>query len=98
MNILKPLGIFSFECAVILLNSLIRISVLYGTKALYNITENEMREIEKIEEDQMRNIFQVNTGIQVPIHLMYLELGQVPARFQIQRFTLNFLQYILQLK
>ena len=46
----------------------------------------------------MRNIFQVKTGIQVPIHLMYLELGQVPARFQIQRFKLNFLQYILHQK
>ena len=50
-----------------------------------------MREIEKIEEDQMRNIFQVKTGIQVPINLIYLELGQVPARYQIQRFNLNFL-------
>ena len=57
-----------------------------------------MREIEKIEKDQMRNIFQVKSGIQVPIHLMYLELGQVPARFQIQRFKLNFLQYMLQQK
>ena len=53
-----------------------------------------MRAIEQIEEDQMRNIFQVKTGIQVPIQLIYLELGQVPERFQIQRFKLNFLQYI----
>ena len=27
----------------------------------------------------MKNIFQVKTGIQVPLHLMYLDLGQVPA-------------------
>ena len=66
LNILKPLGIFTFECAVILLNLLIRSSVLYGTEALYNITESEMRGIEQIEGDQMRNIFQVKTGIQVP--------------------------------
>ena len=44
----------------------------------------------------MRNIFQVKTGIQVPIHIMYLDLGQVPARYQINRFKVNFLQYILQ--
>ena len=57
-----------------------------------------MSGIEQIEEDQMRNIFQVKTGIQVPIHLMYLELGLEPARFQVQRFKLNFLQYILHQK
>ena len=72
--------------------------IYHGTEALYNITESEIRGIEQIEEDQMRNIFQVKTGIQVPIHLMYLELGQVPARFKIQRFKLNFLQYILHQK
>ena len=46
----------------------------------------------------MKNIFQVKTGIQVPLHLMYLDLGQVPARYQVQRFKLNYLQYILQQK
>ena len=98
LNILKPLGIFTFKCAVILLNSLIRSIVLYGAEILHNITESEMRGIEQIEEDQKRNIFQVKTGIQVPIHLMYLELGQAPARFQVQRLILNILQYILQQK
>ena len=53
-----------------------------------------MRGIEQIEEDQMWNIFRVKPGFQVPIHLMY----QVPACFQVQRFKLNFLQYILQQK
>ena len=57
-----------------------------------------MQEIKKIEEDQMRNIFQVNTGIQVLIHLMYLDMGPVPAPFQTQRFRVNFLEYILQQK
>ena len=44
----------------------------------------------------MRKILGVKTGIHVPLHLMYLDLGQVPARFQVKRFKLNFLQYILQ--
>ena len=57
---------YRFECAVILPNYLVSSNVLYGTEALYNISENEMREIENIKEVQMRNIFQVNTGIQVP--------------------------------
>ena len=63
---------------------------------MYNITENEMRELEQIEENHMKNIFKADTGIQVPLHIMYLDGGQVPARYQIQRYKLNFLQYILQ--
>ena len=95
-NLIKPLGIFTFECAIIFLNSLVRSSVLYATEAMYNINEKEMRQLEKIEEDHMRNILDVKTGIQVPLHLMYLDLGQVPARYQVKRFQVNFLQYILQ--
>ena len=95
-NFLKPLGIYTFECALIFLNSMVRSSVLYGVEAMYSVTQNEIKEIEKIEEDQMRNIFQVKTGIQVPIHIMYLDLGQVPARYQVKRYMMNFLQYLLQ--
>ena len=65
---------------------------------MYNISQSEMREIEKIEESQMRNIFKVKTGIQVPIHLMYLDGGQVPARYTVKRFKLNFLPYIMHQK
>ena len=54
---------YRFECAVILPNYLVSSNVLYGTEALYN---NEMKEIENIKDVQMRNIFQVNIGIQVP--------------------------------
>ena len=38
---------------------------------------------------------QLKTGIQVPLHLLYLDLGQTQARYQIYRFKINFLQYIL---
>jgi hypothetical protein len=63
---------------------------------MFNLIEKEKREIEKIEEGHLRSIFQANTGIQVPIHIMYLDGGQVPARYQISRFRVNFLHYILQ--
>ena len=48
-----------------------------------------MREIERIEEDHLKNIIKVKTEIQVPLHLMYLDLGQEPAQYQIRRFKLN---------
>ena len=50
----------------------------------------------RIEENQRKNIFKAETGIQVPFHLMYLDGAQVPAKYQIQRYKLNFLQYVLQ--
>ena len=68
---------------------------MYGVEAMYNINQKEMRKLEQIEEDQMRKKFQVKTGIQVPIHIMYLDLGQVPARYQVMRYKVNFLQYLL---
>ena len=95
-NLLKPLGKYTFECGFIFFNSMVRNSVLYATEVMYNLKESEKREIEKIEEGHLKNIFSSNTGIQVPLHIMYLDGGQVPARFQIDRYRLNFLQYILQ--
>ena len=95
-NLLKPLGKFTFECGFIFFNSLVRNSVLYGTEVMYKLVEQEKREIEKIEENQLKNIFKVNTGIQIPLHLIYLDGGQIPARYQIVRFRLNYFQYILQ--
>ena len=84
-SLIRPLGKYTFECAVIFLNSLVRSSVLYGTEAMSHINETELRALEIIEEDQMRNVLQVKTGIQVPLHLMYLDRGQTPARYQIYR-------------
>ena len=63
-----------------------------GAEAMYNLTEKELRELERIEENQRKNIFKVETEI----HLMYLDGAQVPAKYQIQRYKLNFLQYVLQ--
>ena len=67
-----------------------------GTEAMYNITEKKLREIERIEENQIKNTFKTETGIQVTLHIMYLDGRQLPARFQIKRYKLNFMQYILQ--
>ena len=88
-KIVKPLGQYTFECGRILLNSLIRNSVLYGSKGMYNITENKIGEIERIEEKQMKNICQEKTGIQVPLHIMYLDGGHISPDSPI-------MQYIIQ--
>ena len=56
----------------------------------------DYRKIEQIEEDQMRLLFETDRSC--PIHLLYLESGQVPARFQIKRMVINFYHYILNQK
>ena len=63
---------------------------------MMNIKEKDFRHIEQIEEDLMRKLF--STDMSCPIHFMYLEAGQTPARFQIKRMILIFYQYILQQK
>ena len=59
----------------------------------YNLKETEIRRIERIEEGFMRKILQTTKGC--PITQLYLEIGQAPARFEIQKMRLLFLKYIL---
>ena len=75
------------------MNVILRGSILYASECYYNLTENELRKIEKIEEQYMRKILQ--TRKTCPIAQMYLEYGQWPARFEIQKKRCLFLKYIL---
>ena len=94
MRILKGLGKFTFECAFIYMNSILRGSTLYACETYYNLSEKETRAIEKIDEDFMRKVFETQKSC--PLYLLYLEGGQIPARFIIQKQKLNFLHHILQ--
>ena len=69
-------------------------SILYACEAYYDWKETEIRQLERIEESFMRQI--LKTGAKCPISQLYLELGQVPARFQIKRTRLLFLHDMLQ--
>ena len=60
----------------------------------YNLKENELRQIERIEEGYLRKIFKTAKGC--PIIQLYLEVGQFPARFEIQKMRLLYLKYILE--
>ena len=90
LKLIEPLGPFTFEGALIYLKSLIRSSILYAAETMINIKEAEYKALESIEESALK------TKISCPKHLLYLEVGLVPARYQVQRQILNFLQYILQ--
>ena len=52
-----------------------------------------MRQLERIEEDFMRNLIKTTKGC--PIIQLYIEFGQIPARFEVMKLRLFFLKYIL---
>ena len=96
MNKLETLGLrnYFFECAMIFMNSILRPSILYACETYYNLTETQTRRIERIEEGFLRQVFKTSKGC--PIVQLYLEAGQVPARFECQRMRLLYMKNILQ--
>ena len=61
---------------------------------MYNMKEREIRQIERIEENFIRKV--LNTSKGCPIVQLYLEMGHIPARIEIQKMRCLFLHYILQ--
>ena len=95
LNKLEKLNLrdYFFECAIIFMNAILRGSILYASETYYNLTERNIRNLERIEENFMRKI--LKTKRSCPIIQMYLELGQWPARFEIMKLRLLFLKSIL---
>ena len=61
------------------MNVMLRSSILWASESYYNLKEQEMRQIERIEENFMRQL--LKTKKSCPINQLYTELGKVPARF-----------------
>ena len=93
LNSLK-LGKYYFECAAIFMLSMLRPSILYASEMCYGLKENELRHLEKIEEEYLRKI--LKTGKGCPISQLYLEMGLYPARFEIQKLRMLYLKYGLE--
>ena len=87
---------YYFESAIIFLNVFLRSSILYSAETYYNLKEKEIRTLERIEENFLRKLFKTTKGC--PISQLYLEAGHLPARFEIFRKRLLFLQNILKEK
>ena len=80
------LGRYYFDAAVILLNGVVRPSILYACETYYDLKESQIRQLERIEESFLKKIFQ--TSAKCPIVQLYLEIGHLPARFYIQKSKL----------
>ena len=50
------------ECAMIFMNVMLRGSILYASETYYNLTENQLRSIERIEEGFLRKILKTTKG------------------------------------
>ena len=90
------LGKYYFECAVILMKSMLRPSILYASELYYNLKESELRHLEKIEEEYLRKV--LKTGKGCPLSQLYLEMGIYPARYEIKKIRLLYLKYVLEQK
>ena len=87
MKMITGLGTHSFESGLIYFNSLLRGSLLYACETYVNLVENEKRLIESTEEDCLLQILG-DPGRQTLRCLIYLDLGELPARFQINKLML----------
>ena len=93
INMVQSLKTYTFECGLIYLNSLQRGSALYASETYCNLSETDLRGIESPEEECLYQICLTDQP-----YLIYLELGQLPARFQIFKLKLNLLHEILPQK
>ena len=89
MNLSK----YYFECSIIILNVMVRSSILYASELYYDLKESELRHLERIEEGYLRKVLNTTKGC--PIVQLYLAVGHHPARFEIQKMRLLYLKYIL---
>ena len=96
LNKLNSLNLkqYYFECSIILLNVMLRSSILYASDMYYDLKETELRHLERIEETYLRKVLNTTKGC--PIVQLYLAVGHTPARFEIQKLRLLYLKYILE--
>ena len=71
------------------MNAMVRSSLLYAADMYYDLKEPELRQIERIEENYLRQVLKTSKGC--PIIQMYLAVGQIAARFEIQKMRLLYL-------
>ena len=88
-----PFGMYYFEAAVILRESLLASSVLCNSEAWYNITNAELELLESVDMMLLKGV--LKTPKSTPKEMLHLELGLTPFREIIRKKRLLFLHYIL---
>ena len=79
--------------SVVFRESLLLNSMLTNSETWYNLSENNLEELEKVDRQLLRNI--LSTGRNTPKPMLYLELGCMRISTIIKCRRLNFLHYLL---
>ena len=87
------LGDYHYEAANVFRASLLLSTLLSNSESWYNLTDKEISCLEKVDEELLRKIFFAKKT--TPIHILYLESGNIPIKFILKSRRLNFLFYIL---
>ena len=95
MQILESVlfGKYYFEVALILRSSLLLSSILLNSEAWVNVTDKNIRDLEKIDENLLSKI--MNCDRNTSNAFKYLELGVYPIRFEVKKRKILFLHYLL---
>ena len=94
------LGRYFYEAAMILRDSLLLSTLFSNSEAWVNLSKKNIEDLESVDEQFLRNIFQeahkkTSMLAKTPLELLYLETGCIPVRFILKSRRLNFLHYIL---
>ena len=87
-------GKYHFEVALILRSSLLLSSILLNSEAWVNLSHNNIRSLEQIDEVLLSRILESEPNTSNA--MKYLELGLYPIRFELMKRNILFLQYILK--
>ena len=90
------LGSYYFEIGVLLREALFVNRILWNFETWYNLSGNEVEELELIDRILLKRIFNVPSSTPTP--LLYLELGITTLSYIIKARRLMFLHYILKRK
>ena len=89
------LGHYYFEIAVIMRDSMLVSKLLSNSEIWYNITKDQYKKLERIDESFLRKIF--NVAISVPKESLFIESACLPLKYLIKIRRLMFLWHILHL-
>ena len=87
-------GKYFFEVAIVLRSSMLLSSLLLNSEAWVNLSEKDIRALERTDEMLLSKILGSETNTSNTFK--YLELGIYPIRFEIMKRKVTFLQYILK--
>ena len=89
-------GPFENEVFLTLRNSLLLSTLLNNSETWYQVSEQNIADLERVDENIMRQKFSLPATC--PRIFLYLETGTMPARYIMIIRRLNFLKYILDEK